>query len=56
MPSGGDEMAYWRALAAEARRVAAEMTDPAARLIMLKIAQGYEHMARVVDERRKNSS
>jgi hypothetical protein len=53
MPSGRDEVAYWFALAAEARHVAAEMTDPTARLITLKIAQGYEHMARVVDERRK---
>jgi hypothetical protein len=56
MPSGGDEVAHWLTLAAEARRVAAEMTDPAARLTLLKIAQAYERVARMVDERRKNSS
>lgn len=36
----------WWALAAEARMVAGEMTDPQARAIMLKIAEAYERLAR----------
>jgi hypothetical protein len=56
MPSSRDEVARWLALAAEARTVAAEMTDPAAHAIMLKIADGYENLARRAEERQKNSS
>ena len=46
MPSGNDEAVRWLALAAWARAIAREMTDPDAREIMLKIAQGYEDLAR----------
>ena len=56
MPSGKNEETRWLALAAEARAVAAEMTDPTARAIMIKIAQGYENLARLAEKRRKNSS
>jgi hypothetical protein len=56
MPSGKNEEARWLALAAEARAIAAEMTDPTARAIMIKIAQGYENMARLAEKRRKSSS
>jgi hypothetical protein len=56
MPSGKDEETRWLALAAEARGVAAETTDPTARAVMIKIAQGYGNMARLAEKRRKNSS
>jgi hypothetical protein len=56
MPSDKDEVARWLALAAEARQVAAEMTDPTARAIMLKIADGYENLARRAEGRGKHSS
>jgi hypothetical protein len=40
-------------LAAEANAVAEEMTDPRAREIMLKIAEGYERLARRAEARQK---
>ncbi|MFZ1103412.1 MAG: hypothetical protein WAN86_11315 [Hyphomicrobiaceae bacterium] len=43
-------------MAAEARAVANEMTDPQARQIMLKIAEGYERLARRAEARKKTSS
>jgi hypothetical protein len=55
MSSGKDEEIRWLALAAEARGIAGEMTDPTARAIMIKIAQGYENMARLAERRRKNT-
>jgi hypothetical protein len=52
MPSGEDKpVARWRGLAAEAREIAHQMTEPEARLIMLSIAQSYEHLARRAEER-----
>lgn len=56
MADGEDKVAQWLALAAEAREVAATMADPVLRATMLKIAQGYERMARIAEARRKNSS
>ena len=35
----------WRSLAAEARALAEEMTDPQARQIMLSIASSYDRLA-----------
>ncbi len=55
MAAGEDKVARWLALAAEARQVAAETTDPVLCATMLKIAQGYERMARIAEERRKKS-
>ena len=43
--------ARWRVLAAEAREIADQMTDPEAKLIMLSIAQVYEHLALRAEER-----
>jgi hypothetical protein len=43
--------ARWRELAAEALAVAAEMTDPEARAVMLVIAERYERLARHVEAR-----
>jgi hypothetical protein len=51
-----DSPSRWWALAAEARAVAAEMTDPQARKVMLKIAEGYEHLARRAEARQKGST
>ena len=56
MPSDRDSPSRWWALAAEARTVADEMTDPKAREIMLKIAEGYERLARRAEARKKGSS
>jgi hypothetical protein len=46
-----DRSARWIALAAEAREVADEMTDPEAKLVMLSIAQVYEALAERARER-----
>jgi hypothetical protein len=40
-----DRSTRWSALAAEARDVADELTDPEAKLVMLSIAQVYESLA-----------
>jgi hypothetical protein len=53
MPPDRDNPSRWWALAAEARAVAAEMTDPQARQIMLRIAEGYERLARRAEARKK---
>jgi hypothetical protein len=53
MPPDRDSPSRWWALAAEARAVADEMTDPKAREIMLKIAAGYERLARRAETRNK---
>jgi hypothetical protein len=44
----------WRALAAEALDVAAQMTDPDARTIMLDIAHGYLRLAEHLEARERN--
>jgi hypothetical protein len=54
MPSARDDASHWRSLASEARAVADGMADPASRLIMLKIAEGYERLAARADARSKN--
>jgi hypothetical protein len=46
-----DPSARWSVLAAEAREVADEMTDPEAKLVMLSIAQVYEALAERARER-----
>jgi hypothetical protein len=56
MPPDRDNPSRWWALAAEARAVATEMTDPQARKIMLKIAEGYERLARRAEGRNKGST
>ena len=54
MPSEkSDPAARWRVLAAEARAVAEEMTDPQARLILLTIARSYERLAERAQTRSK---
>lgn len=51
-----DVASRWRALAAEAKSVATEMTDPEARQTMLKIAEAYERLAHYAEQRAKKSS
>jgi hypothetical protein len=53
MPAGKDEEVRWLALAAWARATAEEMIDPHSREIMLKIAEGYENLARRAEKRQK---
>jgi hypothetical protein len=49
MPLSSDTAIRWRAKAEEARAIAAAMTDRQARLTMLKIAEGYEHLAGIAE-------
>lgn len=51
MPTRKNELARWLALAAWARATAEEMTDPDEREIMLKIAEGYEDLARRAEKK-----
>jgi hypothetical protein len=51
-----DDATRWRALAAEARLVAAAMTDPDSRENMLRIAALYERLARFAEARETKSS
>jgi hypothetical protein len=53
MPSEApDAVARWRGLAEEARTVADQMTDREAKVILLTIAQGYEHLAQRAEARK----
>jgi hypothetical protein len=53
-PSSNSRVAeQWRKLAIEARTVADELTDPDAKRIMLRIAEGY---ARRAEEYEKSSN
>jgi hypothetical protein len=53
MPPDRDNPSRWWALAAEARAVADEMTDPGAREIMLRISEAYARLARRAEARLK---
>ena len=45
MPSSANDAAFWSCRAAEARAVAAQMTDPLSRTAMLALAARYERLA-----------
>ena len=51
-PEAPDPVARWRGLAEEARSAADQMTDPEAKVILLTIAQGYEHLAQRAEARK----
>jgi hypothetical protein len=52
MPSADlDRPERWRALAAEALEVAAQLTDPTANRIMIAIAEAYLRLAGRAEER-----
>jgi hypothetical protein len=55
VPSNVDNAERWRKLAEEARAVADQLTDPGAKQIMVRIAEGYELLTRRA-EARKNTS
>lgn len=46
-----NDVEHWRARAEEARVLAAGMTDPQTKATMLKIAEGYETMAKHAEAR-----
>jgi hypothetical protein len=48
------DTAHWEQRAAEARAVAAELTDPEARDAMLEIAKGYDRIAELVRAKAKS--
>jgi hypothetical protein len=51
-----DDESLWRALASEAKSVAAEMSDLDSQKDMLLIAELYERLARFAETRTKKSS
>jgi hypothetical protein len=46
---------FWRKLEEEARAIAARMTDPKTRRIMLFIAEGYKLLANRAEARKTNN-
>jgi hypothetical protein len=57
VPAKNIDMAeHWRKLAMGARAVVDELTDPDARRIMLRIAEGYELLTRRAEASEKNSN
>ena len=46
-----NDPSHWRKRAAEAREIADHMSDPEARQMMLKVADGYDRIARRVAAR-----
>jgi len=54
MPPRVDDPGYWHFRAENARNLANEMkNDDGARTIVLNIAEQYEHLARMAEERRR---
>jgi hypothetical protein len=46
-----NDPAHWRQRAQEARRIADQLHDPAARQAMLEVSQNYEQLATIVEKR-----
>ena len=55
-PEAPDPVARWRGLAEEARTAADQMTDREAKVILLTIAQRYEHLAQRAEARSGQSA
>jgi hypothetical protein len=51
MPSLVNDPQHWRFRAEEARKRAAQMTDPAGKQIMVDIAMSYEKLAEEAEKR-----
>jgi hypothetical protein len=50
-PSAINDPAYWRQRAEEARRLAGELTEPAAKQAMQEVAASYERLAQLAQDR-----
>ena len=50
-PDRINDPAYWRQRADEARRLVDQITDTAARQAMADVADSYEQLAKLADER-----
>jgi hypothetical protein len=46
-----NDPAHWRQRAQEARRIADQLHDPAAKHTMLEVAQNYEQLATIAEKR-----
>ena len=55
MPPRVDDPDYWRFRAENARQLAKNIKEADAKSIVLSIAQQYEHLARLAEERRRQS-
>ena len=55
MPPRVDDPGYWRFRAENSRQLAKEVEEAEAKSIVLNIAQEYEHLARLAEERRRQS-
>jgi hypothetical protein len=51
IPSLLNNVRHWLERAEEARAVAGQMNDPGAKKVMLGIAEGYQRMAKLAEER-----
>jgi hypothetical protein len=56
MPLRVDDPGYWRFRAENARKQAEEMKETNARDIVLNVAEQYERLARMAEERRREAS
>jgi hypothetical protein len=56
MPSIADDAQHWLHLADEARAVAAKMTNPEPKLVMLDIAVCYMRLAKCAEQRSGSSA
>ena len=52
MPLRVEDPGYWRFRAQNARKQATEIKRDEAKAIIIKIAEEYEHLARLTEERR----
>jgi hypothetical protein len=55
VPDAQDKEEHWRSLAKEARSLLGQVTDPQARLELLRIAIAYERLASRAKRQKTNS-
>jgi hypothetical protein len=51
-----DDPKHWRQLAQDAREAADRLDDPVAKRTMLEIAEGYDELASILEERKTAKS